>query len=122
MGSASRVTVSLWPFSCKCNGAKNIASPVAGRADILLVPDLDSGDILAKQLEYLAGAQIAGIVLGARIRLEAYDKLRCEAREAALREGVHLVAHLLEGAEVDTLVRFLVEYKADLLVIGLQHH
>ena len=67
MGSASRVTVSLWPFSCKCNGAKNIASPVAGRADILLVPDLDSGDILAKQLEYLAGAQIAGIVLGARI-------------------------------------------------------
>lgn len=55
-------------------------------------------------------------------RLEAYDKLRCEAREAALREGVHLVAHLLEGAEVDTLVRFLVEYKADLLVIGLQHH
>jgi nucleotide-binding universal stress UspA family protein len=55
-------------------------------------------------------------------RLEAYDKLQCEAREAALREGVHLVAHLLEGAEVDTFVRFLVEYKADLLVIGLQHH
>jgi nucleotide-binding universal stress UspA family protein len=55
-------------------------------------------------------------------RLEAYDKLQCEAREAALREGVHLVAHLLEGAEVDTIVRFLVEYKADLLVIGLQHH
>ena len=55
-------------------------------------------------------------------RLEAYDKLQREAREAALREGVHLVAHLLEGAEVDTFVRFLVEYKADLLVIGLQHH
>jgi phosphate acetyltransferase len=34
---------------------------------ILLAPDLDSGNILAKQLEYLAGAQIAGIVLGARI-------------------------------------------------------
>jgi phosphate acetyltransferase len=47
--------------------AKNIVSPVAGRADILLVPDLDSGNMLAKQLEYLAGAQIAGIVLGARV-------------------------------------------------------
>jgi nucleotide-binding universal stress UspA family protein len=55
-------------------------------------------------------------------RLEAYDKLQREAREAALRGGVHLVAHLLEGAEVDRFVRFLVEYKADLLVIGLQHH
>jgi TPP-dependent 2-oxoacid decarboxylase len=41
--------------------------------------------------------------------------------EAALREGVHLVAHLLEGAEVETFVRFLVEYKADLLVIGLRY-
>ena len=55
-------------------------------------------------------------------RLEAYDKLQSEAREAALREGVHLEGHLLEGAEVDTFVRFLVEYKADLLVIGFQHH
>ena len=55
-------------------------------------------------------------------RLEAYDKLQCEAREAALREGVQLVPHLIEGDEVDTFVRFLVEYEADLLVIGLQHH
>jgi phosphate acetyltransferase/phosphate butyryltransferase len=46
---------------------KNIVSPVDGRADILLVPDLDSGNMLAKQFEYLAGAQIAGIVLGARV-------------------------------------------------------
>jgi hypothetical protein len=55
-------------------------------------------------------------------RLEAYDKLQCEAREAALREGVQLVPHLIEGDEVDTFVRFLVEYKTDILVIGLQHH
>lgn len=47
--------------------AKNIVSLVAGRADILLVPDLDSGNMLAKQFEYLAGAHIAGIVLGARV-------------------------------------------------------
>ena len=55
-------------------------------------------------------------------RLEAYDRLLSDARDAALREGVHLVAHLLEGDEVDTFVRFLVEYKVDLLVIGLHNH
>jgi phosphate acetyltransferase/phosphate butyryltransferase len=47
--------------------AKGIASPVAGRADILVVPDLESGNMLAKQLEYLADAQGAGVVLGARV-------------------------------------------------------
>ena len=46
---------------------KGIISPVAGRADILVVPDLESGNMLAKQLEYLAEAQGAGIVLGARV-------------------------------------------------------
>jgi phosphate acetyltransferase len=46
---------------------KGIVSPVAGRADIFVVPDLEAGNILAKQLEYLAGAQMAGIVLGARV-------------------------------------------------------
>ncbi|MGO8912860.1 MAG: bifunctional enoyl-CoA hydratase/phosphate acetyltransferase [Bradyrhizobium sp.] len=46
---------------------KGIVSPVAGRADIFVVPDLESGNMLAKQLEYLADADIAGIVLGARI-------------------------------------------------------
>lgn len=46
---------------------KSIASPVAGRADILLVPDLEAGNMLVKQLGYLAEAQGAGIVLGARI-------------------------------------------------------
>ena len=46
---------------------KGFVSPVAGRADILVVPDLEAGNMLAKQLEYLAGAQVAGIVLGARV-------------------------------------------------------
>jgi phosphate acetyltransferase len=46
---------------------KSIASPVAGNADILLVPDLEAGNMLVKQLGYLAEAQGAGIVLGARI-------------------------------------------------------
>ncbi len=46
---------------------KEIRSPVAGVADILLVPDLEAGNMLAKQLQYLAGADSAGIVLGARV-------------------------------------------------------
>lgn len=46
---------------------KGIVSPVAGRADILVVPDLESGNMLAKQLEYLADTRAAGIVLGARV-------------------------------------------------------
>jgi phosphate acetyltransferase len=46
---------------------KGIVSPVAGQADILVVPDLESGNMLAKQLEYLADAEIAGIVLGVRV-------------------------------------------------------
>jgi phosphotransacetylase/acyl dehydratase len=47
--------------------AKGIASPVAGDADILVVPDLESGNMLAKQLIYRSGADVAGIVLGARV-------------------------------------------------------
>jgi phosphate acetyltransferase len=47
--------------------AKNIVSVVAGDADILVTPDLESGNMLAKQLVYLAGAEAAGIVLGARV-------------------------------------------------------
>ncbi|MGB3450831.1 MAG: bifunctional enoyl-CoA hydratase/phosphate acetyltransferase [Giesbergeria sp.] len=46
---------------------KQITSPVAGQADILAVPDLESGNMLAKQLEYLAGATGSGVVLGARV-------------------------------------------------------
>jgi len=46
---------------------KGIVSSVAGQADILVVPDLEAGNILAKQLEYLADAASAGIVLGARV-------------------------------------------------------
>lgn len=46
---------------------KGIVSPVAGRADILIAPDLDAGNMLAKQLHYLADADAAGIVVGARV-------------------------------------------------------
>jgi phosphate acetyltransferase len=46
---------------------KKIASPVAGRANILVVPDLEAGNMLAKSLSFLAHADAAGIVLGARV-------------------------------------------------------
>lgn len=46
---------------------KGIVSDVAGDADVLIVPDLDAGNMVAKQLIYLAGADAAGLVLGARI-------------------------------------------------------
>jgi phosphate acetyltransferase len=46
---------------------KQIKSPVAGRANVLVVPDLEAGNMLAKSLSFLAGADAAGIVLGARV-------------------------------------------------------
>ena len=46
---------------------KNIASPVAGKADILVAPDLEAGNMLAKSLTFMAEADAAGIVLGARV-------------------------------------------------------
>ena len=46
---------------------KGIASPVAGKADILVVPDLEAGAILMKQLEYMSDAQACGMVIGARV-------------------------------------------------------
>ncbi len=62
-------------FSTPCGGEagrqaaaiKKIASPVAGRANILVVPDLEAGNMLAKSLSFLAEADAAGIVLGARV-------------------------------------------------------
>ena len=47
--------------------AKNIGGEVAGQADVLLVPDLEAGNMLAKQMVYFAGAEAAGVVVGARV-------------------------------------------------------
>ncbi len=46
---------------------KDIVSPVAGQADILIAPDLEAANMIAKQLQYLADAQSAGLVMGARV-------------------------------------------------------
>jgi phosphotransacetylase len=72
---------------------KGITSPVAGDADILLAPDLEAGNILAKLLSFLANADAAGIVLGARVPIiltSRADSVR--ARMASCGVAV-LVAH-----------------------------
>lgn len=61
---------------------KGIHSPVAGQADVLVVPDVESGNMLAKQLEYLGHADSAGIVLGARVPIVLTS--RADARDARL--------------------------------------
>jgi phosphotransacetylase/acyl dehydratase len=74
--------------------AKAIVSPVAGDADILVVPDLEAGNMLAKQLIYLSGAEAAGIMLGARVPIALTsrgDDRRAWLASAAL---VQLVAHM----------------------------
>jgi phosphate acetyltransferase len=66
---------------------KKIVSPVAGQADILLVPDLESGNMVAKQLTYLAGADSAGIVLGTRVPIvltSRADNVRTRLASAAV--------------------------------------
>src|SRR5688572_5455708 len=54
-------------ISAEAARIKGIVSSVAGNPDILLVPDLEAGNILAKQLSFLANADSAGLVLGARV-------------------------------------------------------
>jgi len=70
---------------------KGIISPVAGQADILLVPDLEAGNMLAKQLIYFAGATAAGLVLGARVPIvltSRSDPLTARIASAALAKLV----------------------------------
>jgi phosphotransacetylase len=54
-------------ISSEAAKVKGIKSEVAGDPDILLAPDLEAGNILAKQLSFLANADSAGLVLGARV-------------------------------------------------------
>jgi phosphate acetyltransferase len=80
-------------INLKAAEIKHIRSPVAGAADILVVPDLESGNMLAKQLEYLAGAELAGIVLGARVPIiltSRADSAKSRLASAALAV---LIAH-----------------------------
>jgi len=66
---------------------KRITSPVAGKAEILVVPNLEAGNMLAKQLTFLGGADAAGIVLGARVPIiltSRADSLRTRLASCAV--------------------------------------
>jgi phosphate acetyltransferase len=66
---------------------KGIASPVAGRAQVLVVPDLEAGNMLAKNLSFLSRADAAGIVLGARVPIiltSRADSVRTRLASAAV--------------------------------------
>jgi len=80
---------------------KSIKSPVAGRADILLVPNIESGNMLAKQLQYFAGADSAGVVLGARVPVV----LTSRADNVRMRIGSSAVAKLMAHAKRDAAAR-----------------
>src|SRR5262249_25517859 len=54
-------------INCEAAQTKQIVSAVAGRANVLVVPNLEAGNMLAKSLSFLAGADAAGIVLGAKV-------------------------------------------------------
>jgi phosphate butyryltransferase len=84
-------------ISAQAAREKGIESPVSGEVDVVVVPDLDSGNILSKNLEYLARAKLAGVVMGAvapvvltsrsdppgaRVRSLALAALLCSAGDA----------------------------------------
>lgn len=80
---------------------KGIESEVAGRADILIVPDLEAGNMLAKQLEYFAGALLTGVVLGARVPIVLNSRAdRAEARAASCAIVKRIIAHRVSSATV----------------------
>lgn len=79
---------------------KGIVSAVAGDVDVLLAPDLEAGNMLAKQLSFLANADSAGVVLGARVPVvltSRADSVR--ARMASVAVAVRMVYAQRAGAE-----------------------
>jgi phosphotransacetylase len=72
---------------------KGIISKVAGQADILVVPDLEAGNMLAKQLTFLADADAAGMVLGARVPIILTSRADAERTRLASCALAVLVAH-----------------------------
>ena len=89
-------------ISREAAATKEIVSAVAGDADILLVPDLEAGNMLAKELTFLANADAAGIVLGARVPIiltSRADNLRTRMASCAVAA---LYAHARRVAAAET--------------------
>lgn len=88
-------------ISAQAARIKGITSPVSGDVDILLAPDLEAGNMLFKQLTYLAGAEGAGIVLGTRIPVvltSRADSIRTRLTSAAV---MALVANARRAGKYD---------------------
>ncbi|WP_231137261.1 phosphate acetyltransferase [Chromobacterium paludis] len=77
--------------------SKGIVSPVAGDPDILLVPDLEAGNMLGKQLTYLAQAASAGIVMGARVPMVLTSRADDASGRLASSAIANLLAHKRRG-------------------------
>ena len=88
-------------ISLEAASIKKIASPVAGRANVLIVPDLEAGNMLAKSLSFLAKADAAGIVLGAKVPII----LTSRADSVMARLASCAVASLVAASRRDTTAR-----------------
>jgi phosphate acetyltransferase len=82
---------------------KQITSPVAGEADILVVPDLEAGNMLAKSLSFLADADAAGIVLGARVPIALTSRADTVHARLASMALVALVANYRKSQTVEAV-------------------
>ncbi len=85
-----------------CASEKGISSPVAGRANVLVVPDFECGNILAKALILLAGAAAAGVVLGARVPIVLTSRSDSIATHVA---SVAIARSLLRSSPSQAAVR-----------------
>jgi phosphate acetyltransferase len=80
---------------------KHLVSPVAGQANVLVAPDLEAGNMLAKSLSFMAGASAAGIVLGARVPVILTSRAdTVQARLASCAVAVLLVQRRLADARI----------------------
>ena len=92
-------------ISKQAAGIKGITSEVAGDPDILLVPDLEAGNILAKQLTFLANADSAGLVLGARVPIILTSRADTVRSKIASCAVAVIAAHAKRQAKAATAVR-----------------
>jgi phosphate butyryltransferase len=85
-------------ISLQAARVKKIDSAVAGRANVLLVPDLNAGNMLAKSLSFLADADAAGVVLGARVPIVLTSRAdSVEAKQTSCAVGVLVAAAVRDG-------------------------
>ncbi|MEP7208147.1 MAG: bifunctional enoyl-CoA hydratase/phosphate acetyltransferase [Casimicrobiaceae bacterium] len=88
-------------ISPEAAAAKGIVSPVAGVADILVVPDIEAGNMLAKQLTYLGGADSAGIVLGTSVPIVLTSRADSVRSRLASTAVMVLVAHARRAQQAE---------------------